>query len=65
MGLTCCTQRESQSDYLEEVKREMDQKYMSSINIKLLVNMIPLAHRKEFKQSPKRSIKVAKSQSDI
>ena len=61
MGLTCCTQRESQSEYLEQVRREMDQRYMANINIKPLVNMIPQVQKRQFKQSPKRSIRVPKN----
>ena len=43
----------------------MDQKYISQLNIKPLVNMIPLAQRPEFRTSPKRSIKTHKTQEHI
>ena len=65
MGLTCCTQRETSSDYLDQVRRELDAKYISRINIQPLVNMIPETQKRLFKQSPKRSIRVPKTQARI
>ena len=43
----------------------MDAKYISRINIQPLVNMIPETQRRLFKQSPKRSIRVPKTQARI
>ena len=59
MGLTCCTQRESKSEYLDEVQREMDRQFQSHINIKPLVNMIPEGRKRggQFKVTPSKSIR--------
>ena len=45
-GITCCTAKESPSSALDKVQRELDQEYYQThINIKPLVNMIPLSRR--------------------
>ncbi len=67
MGLTCCTQRETKSEYLDEVQREMDRQFQSHINIKPLVNMIPEGRKRggQFKETPSKSIRAPHDQAQI
>ena len=50
---------------LDQVKKEMDQKYHSQISIRPLVNMIPETQKRVFKQTKFQSIRAPKNQVDI
>lgn len=64
MGLICCMSREeaTQTDYLNEVKKDLDNRYSSQIKIRSLVNLIPEVKKlREFKTTPTKSIKLPRS----